>query len=939
MKKRTLLIGLIIVVVAVVTSQLASGIKANPLTSLLVDAFFFTLAYVLLGKVPAAENTGRETTRFALGGLVFLVSLQSYTLVVWLLGNADDSATVLLWLYLARLGPILGATWSIRSLLRLGGDYWQHRRKRIVTFGVILVFLVLSSAPLPLSVIVSVLVSLFVIPGKWLEELEEGYRWWLPLLFFIAPVVAIIFLGQLSPEFLNNLQINDPELQESFEEILKSRHLFQENWENIESGATLLTQACLILSIYWMLLPVRILLGAIQGTLGLRIPIWTKMSFTYIFSTIIPTVLLLALVSVAIYAGMGIMRSRMVRTLVFEDLNTLGQIAREESCAKISLLDSVALGVYERSVPRQSVPSSMPPSMLPYGDHLSMVGPGMDRFGNTQPQPSLATQPESPDFTFPGLIGLTSLMSLDEHSGDFWVCRKKLSTTWEVPDTLSEIPGWTDSTRYRTAILPLENNNATYAAAAAFDDNPNMIRVALRRLTPHVLKKYKKVVRTDITILPTIGIIGKTDGGEVDNELRIGSNNDAPAVTMTGEKVLTLSAVSTLDESADSAVSLLRRSMYHGVSELVSEEADGETGHFYGLITVHSSIGQVVSTLFGPEGLSIVILWLLGALTLLLLLAVIISSVLGLGISRSITNAVKRLRVGTEQLRKGDLTTRIQVRSRDELGELAVSFNRMTADLSRMLLEMKEKERLEQEMQIARSIQLNLLPKALPRLPEYEFAATSEPALEVAGDYYDCLQLEDGKILLAVGDVTGKGAAAAMLMSNLQASLRVLISADLDLPAISKRLNHIIYQNSTPDMFITFFVALLDPEENSLTFVNCGHDYPLLLQNGELNRLTSGGLMLGALPSADYEVGSMTLAQGDIFLAYSDGLTEAMNLEEEEFGETRLIESLKKYAFMSANDIKRRILQEVRAFAGRERAAADDLTLLIMKRSNREDGS
>ncbi len=936
MNRRTLVIALAVIAGAVLASQFLTGLKAGALTTTLFDGFFFLFAFVILSRVPAAENTGREAIRFVMGGLVFLLSLQSYALVVWLLGDTTDTSTVLLWLYIARVGPILGATWTFRSLLRLGGDVWERRRRQIVACTVILLFMFLFNAPVSLGVIMAAFIALFITPGRWMEELRDRYRWWLPVLFFIAPVVAIVFLGQLSPEFLENVQISDPELQESFEQMMAANKSLADGWNSIESGITPLTQACLVLSIYWMLLPIRMLLGAIQGSLGLRIPIWLKLAFTYVFSTIIPALLLLALIGVGIYAGLGIMRSRMVRTLIYEDLVSLGSVAKQECSMTLAGLDSVAVAVYERSAPRRR--PDTPPAPLPFGDRLNTFGPSVDRFGDTRIEPNLATEPERGDFTLPELLGLSSLMGFEGSTGDVWVCRERLPATWQAPDTLMEMPGWTDTTRYQTAILPLETQDeavkrAAYAAAYALPERARMIRVALRRLTPHVLDKYRKVVGVDITLLPTVGILVAENEAE-DQEIQISSTS---RMTISGEQVLTLPTVSTLKEDTASVANLWDQTLYHGVCELVDHETDTDQHQFFGIVTVHTTLKQVWGALFAPQGLNLVVLWVLGVLILLLLFAVSISSILGLGINRSITNAIKKLRVGTEQLRKGDLTTRIQVSSRDELGELAVSFNRMTADLNRMLLEVKEKERLQQEMQIARTIQLNLLPKVLPKVKEYQFGATSEPAFDVAGDYYECSLLDNGRLLLAVGDVTGKGAAAAILMSNLQASLRVLISADLDMPTVAKRLNEIIHRNSTPDMFITFFFALLDPSKHELVYVNAGHDYPLILRGGEISSLTTGGLMLGAMPVADYETGSLHIQPGDIFIAYSDGLTEAMNEEEEEYGVDRLVDAIKRYANLNANDIKRRVLQEVRAFAGRERVAADDLTLLIMKRLPKPD--
>lgn len=199
--------------------------------------------------------------------------------------------------------------------------------------------------------------------------------------------------------------------------------------------------------------------------------------------------------------------------------------------------------------------------------------------------------------------------------------------------------------------------------------------------------------------------------------------------------------------------------------------------------------------------------------------------------------------------------------NRDELGSLADSFNKMTRDLRNMLDEMGQKERLEREVQIARNIQKRLLPDTLPTLDGFDLAGRSEPATEVGGDYFDADLLPGNRLGIAIGDVSGKGVAGAMLMSNLQAGLYVIAREDIKLDEMISRLNQMIFMNSTPEMFITFFMGIIDLERNILWYINAGHDHPIVLRNGSAYHLESGGVMLGVFEDASYTIGRFRLRE------------------------------------------------------------------------------
>ncbi|MFH1680295.1 MAG: PP2C family protein-serine/threonine phosphatase [Candidatus Eisenbacteria bacterium] len=239
-----------------------------------------------------------------------------------------------------------------------------------------------------------------------------------------------------------------------------------------------------------------------------------------------------------------------------------------------------------------------------------------------------------------------------------------------------------------------------------------------------------------------------------------------------------------------------------------------------------------------------------------------------------------------------------------------------------------ERQKLEEQLGVARRIQEGLLPRILPATPGLRLAARIRFCLNVAGDYYDILPLQDGRTLLAIGDVAGKGIGAALLMSNLQASLRTVKDLGISLADAVRRINALIHENTPPDLFITLFVAIVDPESGEVVYVNAGHNLPLLVRSdGGVERLGIGGIPLGVFPDAEYEEGQTVLRRGEMLLLFTDGVSEAMRPTDEEFGEERLTSLATAYASRGPQEIVERIEREVEAFTGLT-SFGDDFTLL-----------
>jgi sigma-B regulation protein RsbU (phosphoserine phosphatase) len=354
-------------------------------------------------------------------------------------------------------------------------------------------------------------------------------------------------------------------------------------------------------------------------------------------------------------------------------------------------------------------------------------------------------------------------------------------------------------------------------------------------------------------------------------------------------------------------------------------------------------IGQLFSTL-GPSlaGSLRFLLYLIGGLFLLVEIA---SLVFGVGLTRSITRSVADLYEGTLKINAGDFSKRITIRSKDQLSELAASFNRMTASIERLILESKEKERLESELEIAREVQTQLFPKAIPHLESLEVFGLCQPARMVSGDYYDFIQLNSNWTALAIGDIAGKGISAALLMASIQSSVRAQLGSAQSLDEVAfaaakppptaelaRLLNQQLYESTSPEKFATFFLALYHEPTSRLFYTNAGHLPPLLLRDTQTQRLEVNGMVLGAFPDQAYEYGCLELRSGDLLAAYTDGITEPENEYGEEFGERRLLDVLVQNARKPLNQVVAQVTASVQEWSSASEQP-DDMTLLLMRRA------
>ena len=336
----------------------------------------------------------------------------------------------------------------------------------------------------------------------------------------------------------------------------------------------------------------------------------------------------------------------------------------------------------------------------------------------------------------------------------------------------------------------------------------------------------------------------------------------------------------------------------------------------------------------------------------------LIALIIGTRMTRTVTAAVADLHVATRHVDRGDFSHRIPVKSSDQLADLAHSFNSMTASIEKLMLEQREKQRLENELAIAQEVQDQLFPRQTAGLESLEVHGFCRPARTVSGDYYDFLSASSHKLILAVGDISGKGISAALLMATIHSAVRaysvenlpqmrepVAVGAvagsgrvmatwpegiEVSPGALLGLLNHQLFESTPPEKYATLFVGIYDGRSRTLTYSNGGHLPPILIgKDGTVRRLEAGGTVVGLFDGMTYEEDSVKMVPGEIFLAYSDGVTEPEN-DFGEFGEQRLIELVRENRNLPLPQISQIVTLAVDDWIG-DKEQPDDVTLVLAR--------
>jgi sigma-B regulation protein RsbU (phosphoserine phosphatase) len=336
--------------------------------------------------------------------------------------------------------------------------------------------------------------------------------------------------------------------------------------------------------------------------------------------------------------------------------------------------------------------------------------------------------------------------------------------------------------------------------------------------------------------------------------------------------------------------------------------------------------------------IAIRILTVLAVLGVLLLVVQGSALIMGAMLARSITYAVHELFVGTERIQQGDFAHRITIQSRDQLGDLADSFNRMSASIEHLLHVQREKQRLDEELRIAREIQKSLLPEEPPSLEGLDIADLCEPAREVGGDYYDFFVLAPRRLGVMIADVSGKGTSAALYMAELK-GLMLALSHDEPSPRqllieVNRRLAGQLDSRS----FITMTYAVIDLDAGTLTHARAGHTPTIVVSGADTEVMIPDGMVLGLrLPDAEARFEGILqehrrpVRPGDVVVLYTDGVTEAMDAEGELFGDEGLSALVSAHRHLDPAGIRERVVREVKAFVGDGQEPHDDMTMIVLK--------
>ena len=341
--------------------------------------------------------------------------------------------------------------------------------------------------------------------------------------------------------------------------------------------------------------------------------------------------------------------------------------------------------------------------------------------------------------------------------------------------------------------------------------------------------------------------------------------------------------------------------------------------------------GRIFTSLGELRDSYLLLFILVGIVFLLIEAAALIT---GIVLTRRITRAVADLYRGTLYVQGMDFSHRVQIERRDQLGELGQSFNEMTGSISGLIEEQNKRQRLENEISIAREVQNQLFPSTLPSVPGVEIEAICKAARSVSGDYYDFIQLSPTHVAIAIADISGKGISAALLMASLQAALRSQMltegSERLSTAELVSRLNKHLVRNTGDDRFATFFIAIYDSATRTLRYTNAGHLPSFLVCHGTSEHLDKGGMVLGVMEDYAYEEGLLTVGPDSLLIGYSDGLIEPENVYGEEFGIRRLEETAVRLQGAVPLMVAESLMAAAEEWAGTPEQA-DDMTVIVAR--------
>ena len=448
-------------------------------------------------------------------------------------------------------------------------------------------------------------------------------------------------------------------------------------------------------------------------------------------------------------------------------------------------------------------------------------------------------------------------------------------------------------------------------------------------------------------------LFAEPEKGKSDSGLRAGKTD--PITTDNQQAFRPTFTVGSLGAPAD----MMDREITFGTPLPVVDWKTGDLARAGALVRVRTRPSVLYSHLFAALGdIARGVEYILLAILIFFGVIELVALIIGTRMTSTVTGAVAHLYDATKHVDRGDFSHRIPVKSADQLAQLSLSFNSMTESIEKLIQEQKEKQRLEGELAIAQEVQAQLFPRQVSELESLEVHGFCRPARTVSGDYYDFLTASSHKLILAVGDISGKGISAALLMATIHSAVRaysveslpqmrepVAVGAvagagrimatwpegiEVSPGALLGLLNHQLYESTPPEKYATLFLGIYDGRTHQLTYSNGGHLPPILIgEDGAVRRLEAGGTVVGLFDNMAYDEGSVQMHPGEIFVAYSDGVTEPEN-EFGEFSEERLIDLVSANRHLPLIQISQVVTSAVDDWIG-DNEQPDDITLVLAR--------
>jgi phosphoserine phosphatase RsbU/P len=499
---------------------------------------------------------------------------------------------------------------------------------------------------------------------------------------------------------------------------------------------------------------------------------------------------------------------------------------------------------------------------------------------------------------------------------------------WDALPAPAAVPSWVAAAGFAGPVV---------SAPAAAGSNDGRAGLVIRALHPVVARETTLgFVVTDVPVDSALLALLHENTGVLGGSIAIGTDSSGEALPMFGLPAPRDGETERFSLFRHTVALLDVHEWASGQVRKASVGLDYSIGEIYDRMAPSQRVGNQDTTV----GEAFVVF--LAVLAGLLLIIQLVALVMGLALARSITSSIHELFVGTERVRHGDFTHRIQVTSGDQLGELAGSFNDMTASIEGLLQTAAEKKRMEEELRIARQIQMSLLPRGPLQVPGLGITALCVPAREVGGDYYDFFPLSNERLGVLIADVSGKGTSAALYMAELKGLVLALSGMHASPRTLLIDVNRIISEHLDSRSFITMTYAVLDLARGEMTYCRAGHT-PLIFRPGPSRGstaaqvLTPSGLVLGLrIPGAAekfdelLEEDRIELAEGDVIVLYTDGISEAMNDASDMFGDARLGRLVEEHGHLESGELRERILRELESFVGLAEQH-DDMTMILLK--------